>query len=135
MMTWYSPCGYSRTDLFTGGTGIAECPQCHSFQWSSVPPGPPLTVAASAGAIPGLPVNWPSPSTNTPNVDRHPLEHYWSDRAEWLEDLRAAAEAVLPENMEGATVEVGQERWARLRDLVHPPRPSRRPTATHVRPQ
>lgn len=44
------------------------------YQWEHVEPDLP------PGAIRGLPVNWPSPSTNTPNVDKHPLEHYWSDR-------------------------------------------------------
>lgn len=65
-LSGYEPGVAAMTDLFTA---------LHEYRLAALAKLPP-------GAVPGLPVNWPSPSTNTPNVDEHPLEHYWSDREE-----------------------------------------------------
>ena len=36
-LTWYSPCGYSRSGLFVSSGPIPPCPTCLSQAWSTMP--------------------------------------------------------------------------------------------------
>lgn len=67
MTRMYSPCGYSRTDLFNGGA-IPPCPQCGSTMWSSIPTAglPPFD------PDPRVPVEWLwEPPAHTHAQPRH----------------------------------------------------------------
>lgn len=40
-LTWYSPCGYERLDLFVTPAPIPTCPECLSTAWSTLRPAHP----------------------------------------------------------------------------------------------